>query len=140
MDALELSREPAGARDVFVTESPERLHRRFQDAFNRHDLESIVALYEPEAVLATINGPVQGTDAVRQAYREVLAMRPTIDVQTLGVNRAGNLAMLHGKWALHGIGPNGDQIRRDGRNTEIARLQPDGRWLFVIDNPSVPQD
>ena len=23
---------------------------------------------------------------------------------------------------------------------EIARQQPDGRWLFVIDNPFVPQD
>jgi uncharacterized protein (TIGR02246 family) len=123
-----------------MTESPDRVHRCFQDAFNRHDLESIVALYEPEAVLATFNGPVRGTDAVRQAYREALATRPRIDVQTLGVNRVGDLALLHGKWTLHGIGPDGGPIRREGRNTEVVRLQPDGRWLFVIDNPSVPQE
>ena len=60
--------------------------------------------------------------------------------QTLSVNRAGNLAMLHGKWILHDTGPNGRQVRREGRNTETAREQPDGRWLFVIDNPAVPQD
>ena len=30
---------------------PESLHRAFQDAFNRHDLESIMGLYEPDAVL-----------------------------------------------------------------------------------------
>jgi ketosteroid isomerase-like protein len=48
--------------------------------------------------------------------------------------------MLHGKWILQGAGPDGGQIRREGRNTEIARLQPNGRWLFVIDNPSVPGD
>jgi ketosteroid isomerase-like protein len=65
-------------------------------------------------------------------------VRPTIDVQTLGVNRAGDLAMLHGKWILHATGPDGNQIHREGRNTETARLQPDGRWLFVIDNPSIP--
>jgi ketosteroid isomerase-like protein len=121
-----------------MTESPEQLHINFQDAFNRHDLDSIVALYEPGAVLASIGGPVQGTDAIREAYRGVLAIRPTIELQTLGVNRAGDLAMLHGMWILRGTAPDGGQIRREGRNTETARLQPNGRWLFVIDNPSVP--
>ena len=123
-----------------MTESPERLHISFQDAFNRHDLDSIVALYEPDAVLARFDGAVQGTGAIREAYRDALATRPTIDVQTLGVNRAGDLAMLHGKWILRATGPDGAQIHREGRNTETARLQRDGRWLFVIDNPSVPQD
>ncbi len=121
-----------------MNESPEHLHLSFQDAFNRHDLESIVALYEPGAVLASAEGAVQGTDAIREAYRGILAMRPTINLQTLGVNRAVDLAMLHGKWTLYGTGPDGSQIHREGRNTETARLQPDGRWLFVIDNPSIP--
>jgi uncharacterized protein (TIGR02246 family) len=120
--------------------SPERLHRSFQDAFNRHDLDSIVELYEPGAVLARFDGPVQGREAIREAYRGILAMRPTIDVQTLGVYRAGDVAMLHGKWVLQQPGPDGGQICREGRNTETARLQPDGRWLFVIDNPYGPQD
>lgn len=48
--------------------------------------------------------------------------------------------MLHGKWILHGIGPDGGQFHGEGRNTETARLQPDGCWLFVIDDPSVLQD
>ena len=123
-----------------MIESPEQLHRAFQEAFNRHDVESIVALYEPGAVLASLNGPAHGTDAIRERYRGVLAMHPSIDLQTLSVNLAGNLAMLHGKWILHETGPDGSQVRREGRNTETARQQPDGRWLFVIDNPSVPQD
>jgi uncharacterized protein (TIGR02246 family) len=126
--------------DFFMTESPEQLHVSFQDAFNRHDLDSVVALYEPGAVLASVNGPVQGTDAIREAYRGFFAIHPAIELKTLGVNRAGDLAMLHGKWSLHGIGPDGGKIHRQGRNTEIVRLQPDGRWLFVIDNPAVPED
>jgi len=97
-------------------------------------------LYEPHAVLASPAGPVEGDDAIREAYRGFLAMRPTINLQTLGMNRAGDLAMMHGKWTLRGTGPDGGQIWREGRNTEAARRQPDGRWLFVIDNPSVPQD
>ena len=122
-----------------MADSPEQLHRAFEDAFNRHDLEAIVALYESGAVLAGVDGPVDGTDAIRERYRHVLATRPTIAVQTLGMNRAGDLAMLHGKWILRETIPSG-HIVREGRNTETARRQPDGRWLFVIDNPSVPQD
>lgn len=124
--------------DERMTEPPERLHTKFQDAFNRHDLEAIVALYEPGAVLVSAGGSVQGADAIRDLYRGVLATRPTIDVRTLAVNRAGDLAMLHGTWRLNGIGADGGEIPREGRNTETARLQPDGRWLFVIDNPSTP--
>jgi uncharacterized protein (TIGR02246 family) len=120
--------------------SPEQLHRAFQEAFNRHDLESLVALYEPGALLASVDAPVRGTDAIRERYRGALARHPSIDVQTLSVKVAGDLAMLHGKWILHETGPNGTEVRRDGRNSETARQQPDGRWLFVIDNPSVPQD
>jgi ketosteroid isomerase-like protein len=62
---------------LFMTESPEQLHSSFQDAFNRRDLDSIVALYEPDAVLARLDGPVRGTDAIREAYRPSLATRPT---------------------------------------------------------------
>jgi ketosteroid isomerase-like protein len=46
--------------------------------------------------------------------------------------------MLHGKWRIERTGTTGEQIRSEGRNTETVRLQSDGRWLFVIDNPSVP--
>jgi len=99
---------------------------------------SILALYEPGAVLASAAGTAHGIDAIREAYRGFLAARPTIDLHTLAVNRAGDLAMLHGKWILQGTGPDGGLVRREGRNTETARLQPDGRWLFVIDNPSTP--
>src|SRR5215468_7730734 len=123
-----------------MIELPEQLHINFQDAFNRHDLDSIVALYEPHAVFVTAGNAVHGTDAIREAYRGFLVIHPTIELQTLAVNRAGELAMLHGKWTLYGTDPDGGPIRREGRNTETARLQPNGRWLFVIDNPSVPQD
>src|SRR5262245_50768019 len=62
--------------DLSMTESPEQLHINFQLAFNSHDLDSIVALYEPTAVLASAGGTVQGTDAIRDAYRGFLAIHP----------------------------------------------------------------
>ena len=126
------------ASNTVPATSPEQLHRAFQDAFNRGDLESIVALYEPRAVVASPGGPLEGTHAIREWYRGVLAARPSIDVQTLSVNRVGDLAMLYGKWIVHEAGPDHRQVRREGRNTETARRQSDGRWLFVIDDPGAP--
>ncbi len=129
-----------GAYNECVTDLPEQLHARFQDAYNRHDPESIAELYELCAVLVTRGGPVRGRDAIREAYRTYFATRPAIEVKTLGVNRAGDLAMLHGKWSLRETGPDGGLVCRDGRNTETERLQADGRWLFAIDDSFVPQD
>jgi uncharacterized protein (TIGR02246 family) len=123
-----------------MPDSPDQLHRAFQDAFNCHDLESIVALYEPEAVLVTADGTVEGQEAIRKRYRDALLSRPSIDVRTLSVNIAGDLVLLHGRWLLRETGPDGSEVRREGWNTEMARRQPDGRWLFVIDNPAVPRD
>ena len=119
--------------------SPEELHRKLQDAFNRHDVDAIVELYEPGAVLASRAGTVAGVDAIRDAYREFLALRPRIELETVAVNRAGNIAMLHGKWMVKETGASGVRVRRHGRSAETARLQADGRWLYVIDCPSVPE-
>ena len=120
-----------------MAESPEQLHIKFLDAFNRHDLEGLVALYEPDAVLASSKEPMRGKDAIREAYRGYLANHPTMELQTLGANRVGELAMLHGHWVMSSTAEDGSPVRHEGHNTETVRLQPDGRWLFVIDNPSV---
>jgi ketosteroid isomerase-like protein len=102
-----------------MAESPEDLHIEFQQAFNRHDLDAILALYEPGAVLLSGGGPAHGKAAIRELYRGILAAHPTLELQTLVVTRAGDLAMLHGKWILYERGFDG---RREGWNTEIARL------------------
>jgi uncharacterized protein (TIGR02246 family) len=120
---------------------PIKLHAAFVAAFNAADLEAMTALYEPGAVLASQAGApvVSGVDAIREAYRGFFAMKPEIHLETLGVIEAGEgLALLHGHWSMTGTGPDGAEIRMEGRNTEVVRRQPDGRWLFVIDNPFTP--
>jgi uncharacterized protein (TIGR02246 family) len=119
-----------------MIELPEQLFADFQRAFNRHDLDGILALYEPGAVLVTAQGSVEGIDAIGEAYRRLLAARPTIHLQLLAMHRAGDLALLQGRWIVHSAA-RGARLSQ-GRSTEVARLQPDGRWLFIIDNPRTP--
>ncbi len=51
------------------------------------------------------------------------------------VVRIGDLALLRGRWTLTGTGPDGKPVAMSGDNVEIARKQPNGTWLFVIDHP-----
>ena len=117
--------------------APEHLHALFQSAFNRQDIDAIVALYEPTAVLVRAGTLARGTDDIRAAYRVVLMRCPRIELHTISVIRNGHLAMLRGEWVWHGVTSDGEPVHSEGRSVETVRLQPDGRWLFAIDDPGV---
>ena len=51
-------------------------------AFNAGDLESILALYEPEATFVVQPGEtVTGTEALREAFGGFLALKPTFELE-----------------------------------------------------------
>ena len=116
------------------------VHPAFAKAFSAGDLEGLVAMYEPQAILAPEPGTVvTGTAAIREAYRTFLEIHPEIQVETLGTFESGDgIAMLHGRWIMTATLPDGTAIRNEGRNTEVLRRQADGVWLFLIDNPFTP--
>jgi len=105
---------------------PEDLSRFFVERANAGDVEGLVALYKPEAVLALPSGEVaRGTEAIRQAYVQLLASRPTL---TAGDQSP---ALLNGELALTSTRIPG------GATAEVARRQSDGTWLWMIDQPNV---
>jgi uncharacterized protein (TIGR02246 family) len=114
--------------------TPQDIHALFLDAFNRGDLEALVALYEPNALLVTGSGPVFGHEAIRHAYRHILAHGTGMELKTHTVfESTEGLAVLHANWTYH-LGENAIA----GLSTEVVRRQPDGSWLFVIDEPRTP--
>ena len=119
---------------------PQDIHKKFQDAFSSGDLDGLVALYEPNAILVSGQGQIAtGQDAIREVYKGYLAMRPKITVETVSVFENADAALLHGRWNITGAGPDGSPISMQGRNTEVLRRQADGSWLFYIDNPFTPE-
>ena len=115
--------------------APSEIHALFLDAFNRGDAEAVTALYEPGAILVTARGPVGGHEAIREAYKLMLARVGRMELETRSVVESGEgLAVLHASWTLHG---KGSPVR--GISTEVVRRQPDGAWLFVIDEPRTPE-
>ena len=90
------------------------------------DLEGLVALYAPDAVVAFGPGePVVGTDAIREAHRPLAAVPG--GSFPLGTRLP---TLTCGDIALCGA-------TADGRGrTQVARRQPDGTWLRILDRPN----
>ena len=116
---------------------PEDLHRQFEEAFNSGDLDALLALYVPDARL--MGGPgqvVTGHASIREALKPALAIKGRLKVTTVYAVQAGNLAMMQAQSDLNGVAPDGQQVVMSSKTSEVAQRQPDGRWLFLIDNPN----
>jgi ketosteroid isomerase-like protein len=111
--------------------APGDLHDAVQTAFNKGDVDALVELYEDDAWLFGPSGPVQGTDAIRGAWTEMLAMAAgPIQMVTQYVIEQGDIALLSNRWTST-IGE--DEI--SAATAEVARRQSDGTWKYLIDNP-----
>jgi ketosteroid isomerase-like protein len=106
--------------------SPEELPRLFHARANAGDVEGLVALYEPDAVLAVGTPVATGHAEIRKFYADLLARKSSFpETELLPVLRNGDLAMTIARL------PNGST------SVEIARLQTDGGWLWAIDQLKV---
>jgi ketosteroid isomerase-like protein len=106
-------------------ERPEDLGRMFIERANAGDVEGLVALYEPEAVVALPPGRLtRGREAIRRAYRDLLEGRPSFSGEQRPALRNGDLAFTSTRF-------------QGGVTAEVARRQPDGTWLWAIDQPNV---
>jgi ketosteroid isomerase-like protein len=115
---------------------PEHIHGLFEEAFNVGDLEALMALYEPDAALIPQPGTVaEGTAAIRDSLRWFIDRGGQITLDTKLVLRVGDLAFLSNRWSLTGGRmPDGSPAELEATTAEVARRQPDGTWLYVIDN------
>lgn len=116
--------------------TPEDVHRLFAEAINGGDLNAILSLYEPSAVLVPQPGQLaRGHAAIREALSGYLAMKPRFALQPGTVLASEDIALLFSKWTLTGTGPDGSTVQLEGQTTDVVRRQKDGSWLLVIDNP-----
>ena len=106
---------------------PEDLDWFFLERANASDVDGVVDLYEPDAVLAFPPGRLAtGQSAIRKVYVDLLASRRRLTGKTRPAIRNGDIAIT-------------STVRAGNATVEVARRQPDGTWLWVIDQPSVLQ-
>jgi uncharacterized protein (TIGR02246 family) len=115
---------------------PEELHRMWVETVNAGDLDGLVALYEPTGAFVAQPGKVvTGQAAIREACGILLALNPTASLDVRSVVPAGDVALLISTWSLNGTDAEGKRVAVAGQTSDVARRQPDGSWLFAIDNP-----
>ncbi|HET8821299.1 MAG TPA: SgcJ/EcaC family oxidoreductase [Thermoleophilaceae bacterium] len=116
--------------------TPEATIERFSRHLAAGDLDSMVALYEPDATFAPQPGEsVSGRDAIRAALDGFLAVKPRMTGRIEKVLRAGDTALVANRWSLSGTAPDGQPVSMGGTSADVLRRRPDGSWGIVIDDP-----
>jgi uncharacterized protein (TIGR02246 family) len=117
--------------------NPEECDSLLLEALTRGDLETAVALYEPNASFVQESGEVAvGRAAIREILKAYIAIKPKFTVKSRSVlSQDGSLALTGLKWSATGTDPEGKPVTMSGNSTEVVRRQSDGSWMFVIDNP-----
>lgn len=123
-----------------ANQPPEQIHRAFTDAFNDHDIDRLMARYEPDCAIVPQPGALAtGADQVREVLQGLLSLNGQIELRTTEVITVGDLAFLSCRWVLDAIDADDKPMTIGGTTAEVARRQPDGSWLYVIDHPVFDQ-
>jgi uncharacterized protein (TIGR02246 family) len=117
-------------------ETPEEVLKSIVDGINTGNLDSLMALYEPQAAFATRPGSLtHGLAGVREALAGFIAMKGKLDLKVTRVLEASDLALVTAVWSFTGAGSDGELVNLAAKSADVLRRQADGSWRFVIDNP-----
>lgn len=110
--------------------NPEDLGKFFVLRANEGDVDGLVALYEADAVLAIGDRQLAiGSAAIRAFYAKMLTDRPQFEPgEQRTALRYGDLALTSSR-LLNGV-----------VTAEIARKQPNGTWLWAVDQPTIAKE
>ena len=73
---------------------------------------------------------VTGNEAIREQWAGLLAMKGRMTLRSRYAIEAGDLAILSNEWTY-----TAGELAMGATTAEVARRQPDGSWLYVIDHP-----
>ncbi len=105
---------------------PEDLARLFVERANAGDADGLVELYAPDAVLGYPPGQTTvGRDAIRALFGQMLENAPHFQLEEPAPT------LRYGDLALTSTRPADDA----GARSQVARRQPDGTWLRILDRP-----
>jgi ketosteroid isomerase-like protein len=108
--------------------TPEDITRLFVKRSNAGDADGVAALYEEDAVMAyPPGGQTVGRQAIRDLWASVLEHNPHFEAED------SLPTLVSGDTALTSTAPKDDA----GARAQVARRQPDGSWLRLLDYPEL---
>jgi ketosteroid isomerase-like protein len=109
--------------------SPEEICHLFKQYMAEGDLDSVLSVYDPEAVFLNRSGEIKKGDALREELAKFAGVKATFDFKIKQVIRSGDIALMHTEWKVSSPEPMSVYA------IEVARRQPDGTWRWLIGDP-----
>jgi ketosteroid isomerase-like protein len=107
------------------------IHPSVEAGVNNQDLDGLMALYAPDATMVLPDGStVTGTEAIREQWAGLLSMDGQMTLRSRYAIEVGDLAILSNAWTY-----TAGELAMGATTAEVARRQPDGSWLYVVDHP-----
>lgn len=113
---------------------PGEVNAAFADGFNRRDVDAMLALYDPDGAVVEMDGTTSvGHEEVRDHLQRLVGLGGRMVSTNLTAIILGDIALVTAEWVITDtvVAP-----RMNGRSAEVLRLQPDGSWAYLIDQPA----
>ena len=119
-----------------MTSVPEDCDRAFAASVKARDLDGVMSLYESDAQYVRRNGAVViGQSAIREHLQSITNAPTEIEMDVVRVVALNGIALIYNDWTSKTVSEDGQVRESSGKAIEVVRRQPDGRWLFAIDDP-----
>ena len=118
---------------------PEECDLLLIDAIQKGDLETAIALYEPNAnFVVSADQLVTGQAAIRDIMQGFMAAKATFNIESVTAvpSADGSIAVTRVKGSSTSPGPDGKPVTTPLHSVEVVRKQADGTWRFIIDDPN----
>jgi ketosteroid isomerase-like protein len=92
-----------------------------------HDLETIVELFEDDAVIVVQPGMIaQGKPSIRTFFEGVLSLKPNIQYDVDHIMEAGDIALFTVCWRLEGPVQKSSPVAANNYQSTLLRRQANG--------------
>ena len=109
--------------------NPEEICRLFKRYMAEADIESLLSIYDPEAVFLNQAGEVKKGQGLREQLASFAAAKAQFDFNIRQVIQSGDIALMHTDWKVS------SPQQMFVYAIEVARRQPDGTWRWLIGDP-----
>lgn len=113
-----------------AAKNPEEICRLFKQYMAEGDVESLLGIYDREAVFLNQSGETKnGREGLREVLTPLAASKAVFDFKIKQVIRSGDIALMHTEWKVSA------PQQMFSYAIEVARRQPDGSWCWLIGDP-----
>ena len=133
---------PTSPSPAQIVAAADSVDQRFLAAFNKGDVDALMATYwqSPDLVSIGLDGMgLKGWDATKASWAGLFSAMPGAQLEfTTHQNEAfGDVALGSGTWRLTTPVAGGDTQVMQGRFSDVKAFR-DGKWVYVMDHGSVP--